>query len=136
MLFDEVVVQYPGAEVRLGPNASVVEDPTFESAMVKARSNPPRLPFPSTDIEHVRAAVLCDAVRFNVINPLVQANKASLPRPNVMSMHMELPDRTVHCNAAVSVCGIADGKTICCDQASEVCIVRRGCLSQDRLTVA
>ncbi|RQM29283.1 hypothetical protein B5M09_013613 [Aphanomyces astaci] len=35
MLFDEVVVQYSGAEVRLGPDASVVEDPTFESGVVK-----------------------------------------------------------------------------------------------------
>ncbi|RQM20945.1 hypothetical protein B5M09_010189, partial [Aphanomyces astaci] len=35
MLFDEVVVKYPGAEVRLGPDASVVEDPTFESGVVK-----------------------------------------------------------------------------------------------------
>ncbi|RLN99162.1 hypothetical protein DYB28_009074 [Aphanomyces astaci] len=35
MLFDEVLVQYPGAEVRLGPDASVVEDPTFESGVVK-----------------------------------------------------------------------------------------------------
>ncbi|RHY10630.1 hypothetical protein DYB36_006775 [Aphanomyces astaci] len=35
MLFDDVVVQYPGAEVRLGPDASVVEDPTFESGVVK-----------------------------------------------------------------------------------------------------
>ncbi|RHY49566.1 hypothetical protein DYB30_011046 [Aphanomyces astaci] len=35
LLFDDVVVQYPGAEVCLGSDASIVEDPTFESGVVK-----------------------------------------------------------------------------------------------------
>ncbi|RQM21052.1 hypothetical protein B5M09_013373 [Aphanomyces astaci] len=35
LMFDDVVVQYPSAEVCLGPDVNVVEDPTFESGVVK-----------------------------------------------------------------------------------------------------
>ncbi|ETV93262.1 hypothetical protein H310_12697 [Aphanomyces invadans] len=77
---------------------------------------------------------------YKVINPLVQANKAAAPHSNVMSIHVALPDRTVHLNAPPSVCGsdhvacgIADGKTVCCSLASEVCIVRRGCMQHEAL---